>query len=63
MIGLDRAGSALIGSALVGGGLMIAADWLARVVAYPWQLPTGLVAALIGAPCLMLLLARRRGAG
>ncbi|WP_062204376.1 Fe(3+)-hydroxamate ABC transporter permease FhuB [Aureimonas sp. AU12] len=63
MIGLDRAGSALIGSALVGGGLMIAADWLARVVAYPWQLPTGLVAALIGAPCLMLLLATRRGAG
>lgn len=63
MIGLERAGPALVGSALAGGGLMIAADWLARVAAYPWQLPTGLVAALIGAPCLMLLLSKRRGAG
>jgi iron complex transport system permease protein len=41
---------------------MASADWLARTVAFPIQLPTGLVAAMVGAPFLMALLYRRRGA-
>jgi iron complex transport system permease protein len=38
---------------------MIAADWMARTIAFPLQLPTGLVAAMVGAPFLMILLSRR----
>jgi iron complex transport system permease protein len=38
---------------------MATADWLARTVAFPVQLPTGLVAAMVGAPFLMVLLHRR----
>ncbi|RIX98444.1 Fe(3+)-hydroxamate ABC transporter permease FhuB [Aureimonas flava] len=49
---------ALAVSALSGGTLLILADWLGRTLAFPWTLPTGIVAALVGAPCLMLLLAR-----
>ncbi|MFC0192384.1 Fe(3+)-hydroxamate ABC transporter permease FhuB [Aureimonas pseudogalii] len=60
LVGLHRPIPALVGSALAGGALLMTADWVARVAAYPWQLPTGLVAALIGAPFLMLLLAGGR---
>jgi len=39
-----------------GAVLMAVADTLARTIAFPVQLPTGLVAALVGGPFLMLLL-------
>jgi iron complex transport system permease protein len=38
---------------------MGAADVLGRCLAFPFQLPAGLVAALIGGPYLMAPLARR----
>ncbi|WP_062115448.1 Fe(3+)-hydroxamate ABC transporter permease FhuB [Aureimonas sp. AU40] len=59
MLGFHRAAPALLASALAGALLLVAADWLGRTLAYPWQMPTGIVAALIGAPALMLLLNRR----
>jgi ferric hydroxamate transport system permease protein len=37
---------------------MAGADWVARTVAFPVQLPTGLVAALVGAPFMLVLLRR-----
>jgi iron complex transport system permease protein len=51
----------LAGAILIGALTMGAADVLARSVAFPFQLPAGLVAALIGGPYLMALLARRAG--
>ena len=57
--GVRRAYSAVGLSALAGAGVMASADLLARTVAFPIQLPTGLVAALVGAPFLMTLLTRR----
>lgn len=59
-LGFRRAGGEVVGAALTGAGLMVAADWLGRVVDFPRQLPAGLVAAVIGAPILMILLQGRR---
>jgi iron complex transport system permease protein len=38
---------------------MVTADFVGRTVAAPYQIPAGLVSALIGAPCLMFLLSRK----
>lgn len=59
-LGIRRQLPALLSTALAGAGVMVVADCLARTVAFPVQLPTGLVAALVGAPFLMVLLSRRR---
>ncbi|WP_243755224.1 iron ABC transporter permease [Thiomicrorhabdus sp. 6S3-12] len=49
-------------SALGGAILLVLADWLARVLLHPLELPIGLLMALIGAPFfLMMLLKQRRG--
>jgi ABC-type Fe3+-siderophore transport system permease subunit len=61
-MGVRRVLSALLSSAVAGGAVMAAADWLARTVAFPLQLPTGLVAAMVGAPFLMVLLSRKQSA-
>ncbi len=58
-LGLRRALPELAGAALVGGILMVVADWLGRTMAFPWQIPAGLAATFIGCPALMWLLARR----
>lgn len=45
-------------SALLGGGLLVLADALARVLHPPLEIPPGLVTAAVGAPVLLLLLRR-----
>ncbi|MGO8505013.1 Fe(3+)-hydroxamate ABC transporter permease FhuB [Rhizobium leguminosarum] len=59
--GLARALPQMVGAALIGGGLMVAADFVGRTIVSPYQIPAGLVSALIGAPFLMLMM-RKRGA-
>ena len=46
-------------SALFGGLLLLAADILARQLAFPQELPVGMLTALIGAPWLIYLLNSR----
>lgn len=46
-------------SALLGAGLLLAADMAARVVVAPAELPIGIVTALIGAPYFLWLLLRQ----
>ncbi|MCG7393634.1 Fe(3+)-hydroxamate ABC transporter permease FhuB [Microvirga sp. ACRRW] len=58
-LGLRRAFEQLIGAGLIGAILMVLADWLGRIVIFPFQLPAGLVAALIGVPYLIWHLTRR----
>jgi iron complex transport system permease protein len=48
-------------SFLVGAILLLLADWLARLVVSPAELPIGVVTSLIGGPFFMFLLFRRRG--
>ena len=59
MIGIRRVAPSLVSAAVFAAGVMAAADWLARTIAFPLQLPTGLVASLVGAPFLMALLNRK----
>ncbi|HEV7326772.1 MAG TPA: Fe(3+)-hydroxamate ABC transporter permease FhuB [Bosea sp. (in: a-proteobacteria)] len=58
LAGFARSRDQLVASILIGCGVMILADWLARLVAFPYQVPTGLFAALIGGPYLIWLLNR-----
>ncbi len=61
LAGFARARGQLLASVLIGGGVMIVADWLARLVAFPYQMPVGLFAALIGGPYLIWQLNRGGG--
>jgi iron complex transport system permease protein len=58
-LGFLRAVHQLAGSALIGFGITVFADWSARAIAFPYQIPVGLFAALIGGPYLIWLLTRR----
>lgn len=62
LIGLTRALPGVTGSLLIGAGLMMLSDWLSRTAAFPYQLPLGLFAALLGGPYLVWLLGRGRAA-
>ena len=48
-------------SALLGAGLLVAADTVARTIAAPAELPIGILTAAIGAPFFLWLLLRRPG--
>ncbi|WP_245986714.1 Fe(3+)-hydroxamate ABC transporter permease FhuB [Azospirillum thermophilum] len=58
LVGLGRALEHGAGAALIGAVLMVVSDWLARTVAFPYQLPLGLFAALLAGPYLIRLLGR-----
>jgi len=60
LIGFSRARHQLAAAILIGAGLMTGADWLSRVVSFPYQLPLGLFASLVGGPYLIWLLSRDR---
>ncbi|WP_034949676.1 Fe(3+)-hydroxamate ABC transporter permease FhuB [Erwinia oleae] len=56
MIGFRRTVPQQIMAALLGGGLMMVADWCGRMVAFPSQIPAGMLASFIGAPYFIYLL-------
>lgn len=58
LIGFGRARVHLVGSVLTGALLMIVSDWLSRMAAFPYELPVGLFASLLGGPYLVYLLAK-----
>ncbi|QRM31668.1 Fe(3+)-hydroxamate ABC transporter permease FhuB [Microvirga sp. VF16] len=60
LLGFGRAHYQLMAAILIGAGVMTGADWLSRVVSFPYQLPLGLFASLIGGPYLIWLLRRTR---
>jgi len=59
LAGFHRPAHQLAASVLSGAGVLMTADWLSRVVIYPYQVPVGLFAALIGGPYLIWLLSRK----
>jgi len=59
LLGIRRPGLEIVASALIGGLIMVVADWLGRMVAFPWQIPAGLVATVIGSSFFLVLLGRR----
>ena len=58
MIGLDRARAQLTGAIILGALLMVISDWLSRMIVFPYQLPVGLFASLLGGVYLTFLLGR-----
>ena len=59
LLGLARAVPQMLGAALLGALVMVAADWLGRTLLFPAQLPAGLLASLLGGAYFMLCLYRR----
>lgn len=59
LLGLSRARQHLLGAALVGMLLMVLADWLGRQILFPYEMPAGLVASLIGGAYFMWGLRRQ----
>lgn len=59
MLGFRRAMPQLVMSALLGGMLMVAADWCGRMIMFPDQVPAGLLATFIGAPYFVYLLRKQ----
>ncbi|WP_283178434.1 Fe(3+)-hydroxamate ABC transporter permease FhuB [Gemmobacter sp. 24YEA27] len=57
--GPPRASAQLPLATICGAALMVLADWLGRNLAFPWQIPAGMMALLCGGVFLMIFLARR----
>lgn len=60
--GLRRPVPELVGAALIGSIVMVGADFIGRTIAFPWQLPAGLIASMLGAPVFLWLLTRKQAA-
>ena len=59
VLGLRRPSAQLMAAALIGAALLVIADWTGRMIAFPYQVPAGLISALVGAPMLLIVLRRR----
>lgn len=59
MMGFQRPLSQLAGSAALGALIMVTADWVGRNILFPYQVPAGILATLIGGPYFMWLMWRR----
>ncbi|WP_209792703.1 Fe(3+)-hydroxamate ABC transporter permease FhuB [Ensifer adhaerens] len=58
-VGISRALPHLVAAAIAGSTIMVLADWLGRLLIFPWQIPAGLLAALVGGPYFLVLMWRR----
>ncbi len=58
MLGLSRPIAQLLGAAILGGLIMVIADWLGRNLLFPSQMPAGLLATFIGGPYFFFLMRR-----
>jgi iron complex transport system permease protein len=60
MLGFQRGLPPLFASAILGGMILVSADWAGRMLIFPWQIPAGLLAALVGGPYFMALMRKGR---
>lgn len=58
LTGFGRGRDQLAAAVLIGASLLVLADWFSRVVIFPYQVPLGLFASLVGGPYLLWLLNR-----
>ncbi|ABR74384.1 Fe3+-hydroxamate ABC transporter permease FhuB [Actinobacillus succinogenes] len=54
LLGVKRVRNQLLISACLGGFIMMSADWLGRQILFPYEVPAGLVATLIGGTYFLL---------
>ncbi|MFM0502686.1 Fe(3+)-hydroxamate ABC transporter permease FhuB [Paraburkholderia caffeinilytica] len=62
MLGFRRAVAQLAGAALLGAFILVLADWLGRNLLFPFQIPVGLLATLLGGLYFMWLMVRGKAA-
>lgn len=62
LVGFRETGKQLVASLLFGAMLLTLADWLSRMAIFPYEVPVGLFAALIGGPYLIWFLTRKETA-
>ena len=55
-LGVHKAKAQLLISALLGGTIMLLADWLGRQILFPYEIPAGLVATLLGGTYFLFML-------
>lgn len=60
MLGFHKALPQLVAAGLLGGLILMLADWAGRMLIFPWQIPAGLLAALVGGPYFIVLMRRHR---
>lgn len=58
-LGFVRPSEQILVATSAGAGLMVIADWIGRYGYFPYDMPSGLISALVGTPFLMILLSRR----
>ncbi|MGU3414260.1 Fe(3+)-hydroxamate ABC transporter permease FhuB [Enterobacteriaceae bacterium C34A] len=59
MMGFRRTMPHMVLSALVGGIMLVIADWCGRMLLFPYQIPAGLLSTFIGAPYFIYLLRKQ----
>jgi ABC-type Fe3+-siderophore transport system permease subunit len=59
MLGFSRPLPQLMASAILGGLILVTADWAGRNLIFPWQVPAGLLAAFIGGPYFLISMWRQ----
>jgi len=59
MLGFRRAMAQWMVASVLGGLLMVLADWCGRMIFFPNQIPAGLLATFIGAPYFIYLLRKQ----
>ena len=59
MMGFRRTMPHIVISAIIGGVMLVLADWLGRMVLFPYQIPAGLLSTFIGAPYFIYLLRKQ----
>ncbi|HEY0210174.1 Fe(3+)-hydroxamate ABC transporter permease FhuB [Acerihabitans sp.] len=59
--GFRRPLAQMLAAGLLGGMLMMLADWCGRFIIFPYQIPAGLLATFFGAPYFIYLLRRQGG--
>ncbi|MFK3704242.1 Fe(3+)-hydroxamate ABC transporter permease FhuB [Klebsiella sp. NPDC088457] len=59
MMGFRRTMPQMVMSGLIGGLLLVFADWCGRMIMFPYQIPAGLLSTFIGAPYFIYLLRKQ----
>ena len=60
LLGFRQSLPQLVAAAILGAVLMVLADLAGRIVAFPWQIPAGLVATFLGGSYFIALMWRQR---
>ncbi|MDM9624659.1 Fe(3+)-hydroxamate ABC transporter permease FhuB [Rhizobium sp. S152] len=59
-MGIARPLPQVLTSSAMGALLLVLADWFGRNIAYPWQIPAGLISSIVGGAYFVFLLSRKR---